>query len=55
MLDTQVKKQFGTWTAFADSMDENPTNFKRKILQNIARLNSWLSPLGLEIKIILKK
>ncbi len=54
IIDKQTKKLFGSWTAFAKSQDENHTNFKRKILQNINRLNKWLNPIGLEIKVVKK-
>lgn len=54
MIDFEVKKQFRSWTAFANSQGENPSNFKRKILRNIERLNIWLAPLGLEIKVSAK-
>ena len=55
MLDKQVKMQFGSWTAFSNSQNENPKNFKRKIEQNIKRLNRWLEPAGMQIQIVLKK
>ena len=55
MINKQVKERFGTWTAFCEHMGEDLTNFRRKIFSNIERLNKWLLPLGLEIKIILKK
>lgn len=55
MLDEQVKKQFGSWTAFASLQNENASNFKRKIEQNINRLNKWLEPAGMQIQIVLKK
>jgi hypothetical protein len=54
-IDSQIKKIFGSWTYFATQQNENPTNFKRKILQNINRLNRWLEPAGLQIQIVLKK
>ena len=55
MLDSQIKKQFKSWTAFAEFHKQNPTNFHRRILQNIERLNNWIEPLGLELQIVLKK
>lgn len=55
MIDKEVKKQFGSWTAFSKLQGENHKNFKRKIEQNIERLNKWIEPLGLEIQIALKK
>ncbi len=55
MIDNEVKKQFGSWTVFSKHMGKNHSNFKRTIEQNIDRLNSWINPLGLEIKIVHKK
>ena len=55
MIDEQVKKIFGSWISFANSQNQNPTNFKRKIEQNINRLNKWLEPAGMQIQIVLKK
>ena len=55
MIDEQVKKIYGSWSNYADVQKENPTNFKRKILQNIDRLNKWLEPAGMQIQIVLKK
>lgn len=55
MIDKQVKKIFGSWASFAETQGENKYNFKRKILQNIQRLNRWLNPVGIEIKMVLKK
>lgn len=55
MIDKQIKRNFGSWNNFANTQNENPTNFKRKIMQNIDRLNKWLEPAGMQIKIVLKK
>jgi hypothetical protein len=55
MIDEKIKKQFGSWTAFAELQGENKYNFRRKILQNIDRLNKWLEPAGMQIQIVLKK
>jgi ribosome-associated translation inhibitor RaiA len=55
MLDEKVKKQFGSWTAFANLQGENSSNFKRKIEQNISRINKWLKPAGMQIQIVLEK
>lgn len=50
-IDEQVKKHFKTWTAYAKHKGEDKTNFKRKILQNLERLNNYVSDLGLSIVI----
>lgn len=55
MIDEQIKKQFGSWTAFCSQNGHDHKNFKRKLLANINKINSWLEPLGLEIQIALKK
>lgn len=55
MLDKQIKKQFGSWTAFSLFHRRNPKNFKRTFEQNVEKINGWLEPLGLEIQIVLKK
>jgi hypothetical protein len=55
MIDKQIKKQFGSWTAFCAEYGHDHKNFKRKLLVNINKLNGWLEPLGLELKIALKK
>lgn len=54
-LNENIKEQFGSWTAFASLQNENSSNFKRKIEQNIDRLNKWLEPAGMQIQIVLKK
>ena len=51
MLDKHIKKQFGSWAAYSRHIGKNPSNFKRTFLQNIAKINKWLEPLGLEIGI----
>lgn len=55
LLDKQVKEKYKNWTAFSEQQGENSRNFKRKILQNIERLNKWLEPAGMQIQIVLKK
>lgn len=54
-IDEQIKKLFGSWTAFANLQNENSSNFKRKIEQNISRINKWLEPAGMQIQIVLQK
>lgn len=55
MIDKKIKEQFGSWTAFCTKYGHDNKNFKRKLLANIEKLNNWLEPLGLELKIVLKK
>lgn len=55
MIDKQIKKQFGSWTAFCSKYGHDHKNFKRKLFANIDKINNWIEPLGLEIQIALKK
>ena len=55
MIDKQIKKQFGSWTTFCSKYGHDNKNFKRKLLANIDKVNSWIQPLGLETLIALKK
>lgn len=55
ILDEEIKKQFGSWTAFSVYLGKNPKNFKRTFNGLIVKLNAWLSPLNLEIKIVKKR
>ena len=55
MIDEQIKKQFGSWTAFCTKYGHDHKNFKRKLFANINKLNKWLEPLGIELQIVLKK
>ena len=52
MIDKEIKKQFGTWVAFCARTGQDKSNFKRKLLANIDKINNWLRPLNLEIKIV---
>ena len=54
MIESEIKKQFGSWAAFRLKFGHDKSNFKRKINQNISRLNKWLEPLNLEVKIVEK-
>ena len=54
MLEETIKKQFGSWTAFSNSLEKNPSNFKRTFYGLLNKLNKWLEPLNLEIKIVPK-
>lgn len=54
MIDSEIKRQFGSWAAFCLKFGHDRTNFKRKLMQNIERINKWLEPLNLEVKIVEK-
>lgn len=54
-IDKQVKKQFGSWVKFEKSSNQPEGNLKRKMSRNIDRLNKWLEPLRMEIRISKKR
>lgn len=43
-----------TWKSYAESIGKDPSNFKRTLIENIKRMNSWIEPLGLEVTITKK-
>ena len=51
MIDKILKKSGRTWKSYSEMLSENPSNFKRKLLWNIDKINRWLSPLNLEVVI----
>jgi hypothetical protein len=51
MLEKYLKEYDQTWKSYSDLLGENPSNFKRKLIWNIDKINKWLSPLNLEIVI----
>jgi len=54
MIDKEIKQSSHTWKSYAESIGQNPSNFKRQLIKNIEKLNGWLSPLDLQIKIVPK-
>ena len=52
MIDQKIKESGHTWKSLSELLDENPSNFKRKLLWNIDKINRWLKPLNLKIKIV---
>jgi hypothetical protein len=51
MIDEQIKQSGETWKSYSERLGENPSNFKRKLLWNIDKINKWISPLNLELVI----
>jgi hypothetical protein len=51
MIYKELKKLGYTWKSYSEILSENPRNFKRKLVQNIDKLNKWLEPLNLQILI----
>jgi len=54
MIDKEIKESGHTWKRLSELLGENPSNFKRKLLWNIDKINKWLEPLNLEINIVKK-
>jgi hypothetical protein len=54
MIDKEIKEAGHTWKSLSELLGENPSNFKRKLLWNIDKINKWIKPLNLEIKIVKK-
>jgi hypothetical protein len=51
MIDKEIREAGHTWKSLSELLGENPSNFKRKLIQNIEKLNKWLEPLNLQIQI----
>jgi hypothetical protein len=51
MIDKEIREAGHTWTSVSKLLGENPSNFKRKLVQNIDKINGWLEPLNLQIQI----
>lgn len=51
MIDKEIREAGHTWKSLSGLLGENPSNFKRKLVQNIEKLNKWLEPLNLQILI----
>jgi len=55
MIDKEIREAGHTWKSLSELLGENPSNFKRKLIQNIEKLNKWLDPLNLQIQIAPKE
>jgi hypothetical protein len=51
MIDKEIREAGHTWKSLSELLGENPSNFKRKLIQNIDKINGWLNPLNLQIQI----
>jgi hypothetical protein len=54
MIDKEIREAGHTWKSLSELLGENPSNFKRKLVQNVERINKWLEPLNLQILIASK-
>jgi hypothetical protein len=55
MIDKELREAGHTWKSLSELLGENSSNFKRKLVQNIEKLNKWLEPLNLQIQIAPKE
>jgi hypothetical protein len=55
MIDKELREAGHNWTSLSELLGENPSNFKRKLVQNIEKLNKWLEPLNMQIQIAPKE
>ena len=54
-IEKTAVQKFGSFRRFCIETGKDYSNFKRKLLANLTKIDSWLAPLGLEIQIVLKK
>ena len=55
IIEKTAGQNFGSFRRFCIETNQDYSNFKRKLLANLVKIDAWLEPLGLEIKIVLKK
>lgn len=53
-IKDRLKKKNWSFKHYARVLDKDPSNLKKMINFNIGKLNSFLEPLGLKIKIVNK-
>lgn len=51
IIQETAEQKFGSFRRFCIETGQDYSNFKRKLLANLIKVNKWLEPLGLEIKI----
>jgi lambda repressor-like predicted transcriptional regulator len=55
MIDKELKEAGHTWRSLSKILGESESNLKRKLVFNFNKVNKWLEPLGLELKIVSKE
>lgn len=55
IIEKTAGQKFGSFRRFCIETNHDYSNFKRKLLANLIKIDWWIAPLGLEIKIVLKK
>jgi hypothetical protein len=55
IIEETAGQKFGSFRRFCIETGQDYSNFKRKLLANLVKIDGWIKPLGLEIQIVLKK
>lgn len=50
-IESRAIEKYGSFRQYCLRNGYEYSNFKRKLIINIEKINKWLSPLGLKIKI----
>lgn len=53
-VEDKLKAKGWTWSRYSLEVNKDPSNLKRMMVSNIDKINGWLSPIGLKIKIVKK-
>ena len=53
-VEDKLKAKGWTWVKYSLEVGRDASNFKRMLVSNIEKINGWLSPIGLKIKIVKK-
>lgn len=53
-IEETAWQKFGSFRRFCIETNQDYSNFKRKLIANLVKIDSWIAPLGLEIQIGLK-
>lgn len=55
IIEEAAANQYGSFRRFCLETGQDYSNFKRKLTGNLQKINGWLAPLNLEIKIAPKR
>jgi len=55
IIEETAGQKFGSFRRFCIETNQDYSNFKRKLIANLFKIDNWLEQLGLEIQIVLKK
>lgn len=54
-IEKAAAEQYGSFRQFCIQTGQDPSNFKRKLLANLKKVNAWIALLGLKIKVTTKE